>query len=192
MLSGTIPLGGLVLVTYHLYFAGPDQNQPLAHQSHSLQDAFHSWRCDLSQATQSLWRALLEFSGKKTLSWVLVMQAPVSLNPLKEWWSTGRREKLKKGRRTAENKGNARWRIERKRTQRWRIFLQQHIFEINCFSLRMVFEPPNYSELWNGRELPIFNSWISLNDYIQSCYVGKSFKIKTEKWSTGGNEKYLR
>jgi len=68
MLSGTIPLGGLVLVTYHLYFAGPDQNQPLAHQSHSLQDTFHSWRCDLSQARQSLWRALLEFSGKKTLS----------------------------------------------------------------------------------------------------------------------------
>lgn len=54
MLSGTIPFGGLVLVTHHLYFAGPDQNQPLAHQSHSLQDTSHSWRYDLSQVRQSL------------------------------------------------------------------------------------------------------------------------------------------
>ena len=139
----------------------------------------------LKSSTGILWK-------KDFLCWVLGTQAPVRLNLLKEWRSTGRREKLKKGRKTAEKKGNARWRIERKRRQRWTTFPLQHIFEINCFSLRMVFEPPNYSELWNGRELPIFNSWISLNDYIQSCCVGKSFKIKTDKWSTDGNEKYLQ
>lgn len=66
-----------------------------------------------------------------------------------------------------------------------------HIFEINYFSLMMLFEPQNYFDLWNKMALPIFGSWISVNDYIQSCCVGKSFKIKAEKLSTDGSEKYF-
>lgn len=55
----------------------------------------------------------------------------------------------------------------------------------------MVFEPPNYFELWNRKEFPIFKGWIALNSYIQFFHIGKSLKMKAEKWTTDGNEKYL-
>ena len=76
MISGIIPSCCLVLVTHHLYSAVSDQDQPLVHQSHILQDTSHSWRCDLSQARQSLLRALLKV-WEKTLSpgsWELKIQ----------------------------------------------------------------------------------------------------------------------
>lgn len=64
-----------------------------------------------------------------------------------------------------DKEGNGRWGTKRER--QWsRILPMQHIFEIDCFNFGIVFEPKNYFQLWNRRELPISKGWIALNSYI--------------------------
>lgn len=150
MLSGTIPLGGLVLVTHHLYFAGPDQ-KPTPAPSEPQPSRHFDILGDMTWVRPGKVFAWLYWNSlKKTFCWILLC-VPVSesADGVKKYRE---KRKLKKGRRTAERKEMHMVKDRKeKNTKRWRIFLQQHIFEINCFSFRMVFEPPNYSELWNGR-----------------------------------------